>query len=156
MGLQGEIRELVEHKGRVCRDILTDLPEWFGIPESLEQYVRDVEHLLMFGLLSDAGQVVGFLSLKMHTPSAAEAYVLGVLRNWHRKGIGRRLFEHAEQVLRKQGITYLTVKTVASTRQNEAYAMTRRFYEAIGFLPLEVFPTLWGEGNPCLLMVKGL
>ena len=25
-----------------------------------------------------------------------------------------------------------------------------------GFSPIEVFPTLWGEGNPCLLMAKPL
>jgi len=36
------------------------------------------------------------------------------------------------------------------------YAATRRFYEAIAFEPIEVFPALWGPDNPCLLMLKGL
>jgi ribosomal protein S18 acetylase RimI-like enzyme len=34
--------------------------------------------------------------------------------------------------------------------------MTRRFYEAIGFEPIEEFPTMWGNDNPCLLLVKPL
>jgi hypothetical protein len=33
---------------------------------------------------------------------------------------------------------------------------TRKFYEAIGFVPLEVFPTLWGSENPCLVMIKNI
>ena len=83
-------------------------------------------------------------------------YVLGVRRDWHRRGIGGRLIEYATEKLRAQGFSYLTVKTVASDRPNKEYIGTRRFYEALGFLPVEVFPTLWGPKNPCLLMIKSL
>ena len=34
------------------------------------------------------------------------------------------------------------------------YAKTRKFYLKSGFKPLEVFPLLWDESNPCLFMVK--
>ena len=51
---------------------------------------------------------------------------------------------------------FLSVKTLASEHPDLNYAMTRRFYEAAGFIPLEVFPTLWEEGNPCLLMIRPL
>jgi len=54
------------------------------------------------------------------------------------------------------GKEFLTVKTLADTHPDEGYAGTRRFYLAMGFKPLEVFPTLWDEANPCLLMVKRL
>jgi len=96
----------------------------------------------MFGfMLHD--QIVGFISLKTHNRFAAEVYLLGVKHVWHRRGIGRVLFEHAEKILRQQGLVYITVKTVAAERPNEEYAQTRRFYDALGFLPVEVFPTLW-------------
>jgi hypothetical protein len=44
----------------------------------------------------------------------------------------------------------LTVKTLSPSRPDPNYAGTRRFYEAVGFLPIEEFPTLWGANNPCL------
>ena len=55
-----------------------------------------------------------------------------------------------------QGVRYLTVKTLAADHPDPHYAATRRFYEALGFEPLEVFPTLWDADTPCLLMLKCL
>lgn len=151
----GRIEEITSGKGSICQDILADLPDWFGIPAATEAYVRDVEPLQMFAsIIGD--RAIGFISLKFHNPFVAEAYVLGVRRKWHRMGIGRALFAYAEQYLLERHFVYLTVKTVSSARANEHYAATRHFYEAIGFLPVEVFPTLWGADNPCLLMIKSL
>jgi XTP/dITP diphosphohydrolase len=48
------------------------------------------------------------------------------------------------------------VKTLAQSAGDRLYARTHRFYAAQGFVPLEVFPTLWNEDNPCLLMAKVL
>ena len=153
--MQCQICEITSGKGNVCCDILRDLPEWFGIPEVVDAYVNEAEKLPMFGAILE-GSIVAFLSVKRHTLFAAEAYVLGVKRKWHRKGIGRRMFEHVEHQLREQGIVFLTVKTVAPDRLNEAYVATRRFYEGLGFLPVEVFPTLWGPESPCLFMIKNI
>ena len=36
------------------------------------------------------------------------------------------------------------------------YGATVAFYRGVGFLPLEVFPALWDENNPCLILVKAL
>lgn len=152
----GAVQELTRNRGRICRDILTGLPEWFGRPDSIEQYAAEAEHLPMFGFVTDDGATVGFLSVKTHFATAAEVYVLGVRRDFHRRGIGRRLFEHAERKLQDQGIAYLTVKTISASLPNRPYAMTREFYDAIGFVPLEEFPELWGADIPCLLMIKQL
>lgn len=138
-----EIVEIAYSKGEICRDILCDLPEWFGIPEAIDEYVRSVEDLPMFGFRS-VGSFVAFLAVKQHTSAAAEAFVLGVKRKWHRRGIGRRLFNHVERWLVARQIRFFTVKTIASDRGNGAFATTRVFYEAVGFLPVEVFPALWG------------
>jgi ribosomal protein S18 acetylase RimI-like enzyme len=153
--IQGAVREITSAKGAVCRDILEDLPEWFGIPQARQHYVEAVEALAMFGFVVH-DRIVGFLSVKHHNRFTAEAYVLGVKRDWHHQGIGRALFEHVERELRAQGQKYLTVKTLAPDRPNQAYEATRRFYEALGFVPVEVFPALWGPKNPCLLMIKAL
>jgi GNAT superfamily N-acetyltransferase len=156
--MKGLITRIEANRGAVCLDILKALPEWFGLPEAIADYARAVEELPMFGF-SVSGEIVGFLSLKSHTPVAAEAYVLGVKKPWQRRGAGKRLFEAAETSCRETGMKFLTVKTLAASHPDPFYARTRAFYEAIGFLPLEIFPTLWSShdpGLPCLLMVKAL
>ena len=97
--------------------------------------------------------VVGFLSVKLHNPRAAEIYVMGVARERHGRGIGTALLAAAETTLGAAGVELLQVKTLGPSRASEEYAATRRFYEARGFVPLEEFRELW-PGNPCLLLVK--
>ena len=53
------------------------------------------------------------------------------------------------------GYRLLQVKTVDEGHYEE-YDRTIAFYEGVGFLRLEVFPTLWDEWNPCLVLVKPL
>jgi len=38
----------------------------------------------------------------------------------------------------------------------ESYVAKRVFYQAVGFLPIEEFPDLWGAEYPCLLMLRPL
>ena len=38
----------------------------------------------------------------------------------------------------------------------EDYDKTNLFYGALGFKEFEVFPTLWGERNPCQIYVMAL
>jgi len=142
-------------QGAVCETILRALPEWFGIEAATAQYIRDVDGLPTFVAWMD-GRAVGFMTVKQHFPQAAELYVLGVLPEMHQRGVGRALFSAAEAYLHQQGVEYLQVKTLSASHPDPGYAKTRAFYEAIGFRPLEEFPTLWDEANPCLLMVKSV
>ena len=73
----------------------------------------------------------------------------------HRGGIGRDLVLHAESLLRGRSKEYLQVKTLGPSRADEYYERTRRFYRSMGFRALEE-NSLWGETNPCLIMVKHL
>jgi ribosomal protein S18 acetylase RimI-like enzyme len=132
------------------------LPEWFAIPSSIEAFVAAVDHLPMLACFEPGGAVAGFVSVKVHTPVASEIYVMGVRRSWHRRGIGRALVEAAARLVALQGGRFLTVKTLSPSRPDANYAATRLFYEALGFLPIEELPTLWGPENPCLLMLRPL
>ncbi len=142
-------------QGAVCKPILRALPEWFGIEEATAQYIRDVDALPTFIARVD-GRVVGFMTVKQHFPQSAELYVLGVLPEMHRQGVGQALLSAVEAYLYQQGVEYVQVKTLSSAHPDRNYAKTRLFYEAMGFRPLEEFSTLWDEANPCLLMVKKL
>ena len=81
---------------------------------------------------------------------------MGILEKFHRKGVGYQLIETIEAALRNEGVKYLSVKTLSQSRPNKEYDQTRSFYLKAGFTPLEEFKTLWGEHNPCLLLVKTL
>lgn len=100
------------------------------------------------------GDAVGLLTLVRHSPYAAEVYVMGVLPELHRQGIGRAMLAHAERGLAADGVEFLQVKTLAPSRPDEGYEKTRAFYLASGFRPLEEFPDLWDAENPALQMVK--
>ena len=135
----------------LCREILEALPGWFGIPEAVDRYIQEVAALPTFGVGRE-----GFVSLKLHNDAAAEIYVMGVRPEAHRRGIGTALLEEAEASLRARDLEYLQVKTLGPSHPSEHYAETRRFYAARGFRPLEELTEIWGEDNPCLIMVKPL
>lgn len=144
-----------EGREALCRAVLADLPDWFGIPAAMEEYVGAAGHLPM--LEARIGErAVGFVSLRATSPAAWEIHVIGVLRRFHRRGAGRALVEAAAAAARAGGARFLTVKTLAPEHADAGYAATRRFYEAMGFLPLETFPDLWGPADPCLLMLRPL
>jgi len=150
-----EIIECHEGKEALCREVLDDLPEWFGLAKAKANYIAASAELPMLAARVD-GQAIGFVSLKLQTDFAVELYVLGVRRAFHRRGIGSALIESAARFASVRGRRFLTVKTLAASNPDPNYAATRHFYEALGFLPVEVFPTLWDARNPCLLMVKPL
>jgi coenzyme F420-0:L-glutamate ligase / coenzyme F420-1:gamma-L-glutamate ligase len=137
-------------RARITESVLRDLPEWFGIEESIRAYVDGAGELPTFAVEPD----VGFLALKQHTPRAAELYVMGVRREHHRRGIGRALVAEAESWCRAHGIRYLQVKTLGPSRPSRGFGATRAFYEALGFVPLEELHGLWSDDNPALILVK--
>jgi ribosomal protein S18 acetylase RimI-like enzyme len=149
-----EIRPFRPADEAACEAILRGLPDWFGIEESLVQYVRDLSTCETF--LAWRGEtVLGFLALREHVPWSGEIHVIAVRKDEHRHGIGRILVEEAERRLRERRFEYLQVKTLGPSRPDASYDKTRAFYMARGFRPLEE-TALWGEANPCLIMVKRL
>jgi GNAT superfamily N-acetyltransferase len=145
-----------EHgSGEICRRVLAALPTWFGIPESVDEYVAKADEHPTVVATAD-GEDVGVLTLVVHTPYAAEVYVMGIRPEHHRQGIGRRMLEVAETWLRERDIEYLQVKTLSPRHPDPGYVATRQFYFAVGFRPLEEFPELWQPENPALQMIKTL
>lgn len=149
------IKEVVNsaQKSTLCHQILIALPDWFGIPESIADYVENVKNKPFYAVY-DGEVAVGFVSIKVHNQFCAEIYVMGILQTYHRKGLGREIVKTCEQFCQQQGIEFLTVKTLDEQHPDMFYQKTRLFYESMGFRPLEVFPLLWDESNPCLFLAK--
>lgn len=151
-----EISFVTTGKGDLCRDIMSELPEWFDQLEANESCAETVEGLPLLACRLD-GVIAGFIALQPHPPSAMEIFVVAVRRRFHRQGIGRRLIAAAENVAGDASCRLLTVKTLAPREREEPqYAQTRAFYEGNGFIRAEIFPKIWHEDFPCLFLVKPL
>lgn len=143
-----------QQKQQIARQVLEALPEWFGIEQAREEYISDSTGQMLFASIHDE-QPVGFLCLKPTGRDTVELAVMGVRKEYHRQGIGRALVKSACQMAKKQGFSFMQVKTVQMGHYPE-YDATNRFYQSLGFKEFEVFPILWDEWNPCQIYVMFL
>jgi ribosomal protein S18 acetylase RimI-like enzyme len=148
------IREIVLDRGKICNELLRS-PLWFGIESATQRYVSDVEAMTTFVAYVE-DRPVGLASLNLHNEYTAELHVIAVHPDFHRQGIGRHLVSTVENHLKRLNYQFLSVKTLSRSRPNREYEQTRKFYFALGFMPVEEFKSLWGDANPCLLMIKAL
>lgn len=141
-------------KEKVVRKILEALPDWFAMKEGREQYIRQSVGQICIGAIEDA-EYIGFLCLKETGKDTLEVAVMGVLKEYHRQGIGRKMFRMAQDIAHEKGFSFLQVKTVQMGTYDD-YDDTNRFYLSLGFKEFEVFPTLWDEANPCQIYVMSV
>ena len=140
-----------DQKMAVVAEILKDLPEWFGIPESTQAYIEGAKDLQVWAAHQE-GDLLGFVSLSYSSEDCAEIDCLGVKKSFQAQGIGRELIATLEGEAVKQ-VDYLQVKTVAEG-SNKNYDRTNVFYRSVGFKKLEIFPQLWDPQNPCQILIK--
>lgn len=141
-------------KRHIARSILETLTDWFGITESREQYIKDCEEQI-FVAAKEAGKEIGFICLKETGKDTVEVAVMGVLKEYHRHGIGKELIKAAKDIAIEKEYSFLQVKTVQMGFY-ENYDKTNLFYCNVGFKEFEVFPMLWDENNPCQIYVMAL
>ena len=143
------------HRESECEAVLRSLPTWFGIEHALLMYARDSAVMPTFAVTKD-NVVVGFLTLQEHFSHAWEIHCVAIKAEMRGQGLGSRLLAYAEAWLIDRGVTFLQVKTVAATSPSPSYAQTREFHVRRGFVPIEIFPTLWNPHNPALQCIKVL
>ena len=141
-------------KRTIARTVLEGLTEWFEVEESREGYIRDCADLTFLAAM-DEDRAVGFLCLKETGNATVELAVMGVMKEYHRNGVGRQLVEKAKETAKAEGYEFMQVKTV-KMGMYEDYDRTNLFYISCGFRELEVFPLLWDEANPCQIYVMSL
>ena len=140
-----------EQKMAVVAEVLKDLPEWFGIPESTQAYIEGAKDLKVWAAFQE-GDLLGFVSLSYSSEDCAEIDCLGVKKAHQGRGIGSQLLATLESEACKM-LIFLQVKTVAEG-SNKDYDRTNVFYRSLGFKKLEIFPQLWGPQNPCQILIK--
>ena len=143
-----------DEKKKVTRKILEALKDWFEVDESREEYIeKSVDHL--YWAAYDEDEPVGFLYLNETSKDTVELCVMGVLKEYHRHGLGRKLFEEACDKAEELGYSFIQVKTVKMGVYEE-YDRTNRFYQSVGFKELEVIPQIWDDANPCQIYIMSL
>lgn len=145
----------VNDKKEITNLILRNLPNWFGIEEGIVEYVEESKNT-DFYVAYDVNKPLGFISIRSNNRYTSEVYIIGVIEEYHNKGIGRKLLKVAEEELKKNNVKFLMVKTLGEAHPDKYYKLTREFYNRCGFYPLEEIKEIWGEENPCLIMVKAL
>ncbi|WP_034452727.1 GNAT family N-acetyltransferase [Butyrivibrio sp. AE2032] len=143
-----------KEKQAIARKVLEALTDWFAVEESREGYISGCANWTFFAAKED-GEAVGFLCLKETGKATVELAVMGVLKDFHRSGIGRQLVEKAKETARLKGYEFMQVKTV-KMGMYEDYDRTNLFYISCGFKEFEVFPLLWDEANPCQIYVMSM
>ena len=138
-------------KMAVVAEVLKDLPEWFGIPESTQAYIEEAKDLQVWAAYQE-NDLTGFVSLSYSSEDCAEIDCLGVKKAYQGRGIGSQLLATLESEANKN-VDFLQVKTVAEG-SNKDYDRTNVFYRNLGFKKLEIFPQLWGPQNPCQILIK--
>ena len=141
-------------KRAIARRILENLHDWFEVEESREQYIRECSDWMFFAV-KEKDEYAGFLCLKETGRQTVELAVMGVLREYHRNGLGRALFHEAKKAAAKEGYSFMQVKTV-KMGVYEDYDITNRFYLSLGFAEFEVMEELWDKENPCQIYVMSL
>ena len=137
-----------------CAEILRSLPQWFGDAQAVTKYLNDLLTLDTY-LAHRNSELVGFAALRQRSVGVAEIHVMGVARRERRRGVGRALLNQIVVDLLSNGVMLLVVQTLGPSEPCPAYAQTREFYEALGFLPLlEIQQHDWTD--PTLIMVRPL
>ncbi len=99
-----------DQKMSVVAEVLKDLPEWFGIPESTQAYIEGAKDLQVWAAYQKS-ELTGFVSLSYSSEDCAEIDCLGVKKGHQGRGIGSQLLANLESEAGKQ-VDYLQVKTV--------------------------------------------
>lgn len=119
----------------LCRKITADLPEYFGLPEVNEHYATCVRS--RFNLAARvAEEYVGLISIDFPYPGNANIYWMGILRRYHRTGIGKILSYEAFKHAKNRGAKTISVETLSPKEADENYLKTYHFYKSLGFAPL--------------------
>ena len=129
-----------EQKLAIAAEILADLPEWFGIPDSTQAYIEAAGKLRVWGAY-EGDDPLGFISLSYSSEDCAEIDCLAIKKDYHRQGIGSKLVNVLEMAARQPG-------------HYPTYDRTNAFYQDQGFKKLEIFPRLWDSHNPCMVLIK--
>lgn len=125
-----ELRPLTRADFDAAMAVALALPEWFN-DVGLEQ-IAEALPSQAGAVAEEDGEIAGWVTWSSHDGVGEIAWI-AVSPDHHRRGIGARLLEFAEDRLRRDGFTEVQVETLGDSIDYEPYERTRAFYRATGF-----------------------
>jgi|WetSurMetagenome_2_1015567.scaffolds.fasta_scaffold192299_3 ribosomal protein S18 acetylase RimI-like enzyme len=141
---QFTLRPLVADDIEAAVELTRALRDWFP-PDCLEEVREYARRLPGLVAANEAGEIAGYV-VWQEGREEWEVHYLGVARELHRQGLGRKLLEQLLASAREKGARWLRIGTVAPTEHSEPYIRTRTFYEALGFTLQSMEPSGWEDG----------
>lgn len=104
-----KLKEIIDdtEKQDITRFILEALPEWFGISEARENYIKESAKC-PFIAAYDKKHPVGFVYLKETGRDTVELFVMGVLKEYHRQGVGKALVLKAKEIATEKRLHFFS------------------------------------------------
>lgn len=145
------IRETEKKDWAKILEIVKKLRGWFDNVA----FTLEIPNDLKFhqGLVAELeNKVVGFIT---YSSFEGEVFIswLGVLPEYQRNGIGKKLVLTLEEKLKKMGIKKLKVETLSDKIEYEPYKLTRAFYQKMGYNETETKSFISKETKEKLEMV---
>lgn len=116
----------------------------YDVP-SLEEFTERIRSTLVkypYIVAEEDGRIIGYIYASRFAQRAAYGWAAGtsiyIDRDYHRRGIGKLLYEKLEAILKLQNITNLYAGAADPTEEEDPY-LTRNsehFHEAIGYKPV--------------------
>lgn len=147
------LEEKKDYKRKFVEKVLRDLPDWFGIEEAILAYGKEARELDTY-IISLNKEDLGFLIIKETSPYTIELYCLGLFAKSRGQGLGRILVDEVLNLYREK-FMFCQVKTL-DEGIDKHYDKTIGFYKSLGFMKMETIKEIWGEDNPCMIMIKSL
>lgn len=150
------IRSLTARDADGCDAVVASLPYHFGNQRGIEACATAVRR--EEGAVATIDErVAGFVTFAHHVPESAEITWMAVHADHRRQGIGRSLIEHTTSALSARGTRFVYVLTLGPSVPEDVedgYEGTRRFYRAVGFIPLRELELRSWDDESALLLVR--
>jgi N-acetylglutamate synthase-like GNAT family acetyltransferase len=108
-----QIKEIKNNseKTQIWKAIYPTIPDWFGQDTSNKEYEQTIKACEVFTAYHETN-LLGFIALKYHFTETAEIFLMAIYPKFHRKGIGKKLFQKA----RSQAIVKLNKVCILKTK----------------------------------------
>lgn len=95
---------------------------------------------------------LGYCAPEKLTNGTFNLYAIAVRKEVQRQGIGRKMIGYLEKLLRDSGKRILIVETSSA----DQYALTRKFYEKLGYRQEAIIKDFWNDGEDKVIFWKKL